>query len=373
MLASSAALSTARRTFAHQYMKRTFGSRGGRGGGGGGNYYKASRHDDGGAKSNAAPSRGPPVSLPPAPEALAVELTLRFDERALGIEAFLRTGAPFSGIIKSRFSDFQVNEIAESGRTVQLTNTDIPAEEIAAAAAAAVAAAQLHAAKTASAPVDLTPAVAALVAIGGDAVGADFAHWFRQHEAIRLAEQIRTATDSVASANADAAARDATTPPELFSFPSTLDKAARTAVHGVFRQHLPLLASDFKDGCVIVRFLKRNERPDARRGRAHDATGGAKGAGGGDGSAAAKFLQFVLYKENKDTSTAIATLARALHTRPQYFSFAGTKDKRAQTSQLVTCTARGMTARRLLQVCWPIKRVSWLAGFAHLMGKQLFY
>jgi tRNA pseudouridine13 synthase len=78
----------------------------------------------------------------------------------------------------------------------------------------------------------------------------------------------------------------------------------------------------------------KNERPQVRRSR--------------EENAATKVLQFVLYKENRDTMAAVSTIAKQLYLKPHAFAFAGTKDKRGQTSQLVTCAARGMTARKVL-------------------------
>lgn len=49
-----------------------------------------------------------------------------------------------------------------------------------------------------------------------------------------------------------------------------------------------------------------------------------------------KFLQFTLYKEGMDLNAAISSIARKLRMRTRAFSYAGTKDKRAITSQLVT-------------------------------------
>jgi tRNA pseudouridine13 synthase len=48
------------------------------------------------------------------------------------------------------------------------------------------------------------------------------------------------------------------------------------------------------------------------------------------------FLQFVLYKQNIDTPSAIAAICRATGLKDKTFGYAGTKDKRAVTTQLVT-------------------------------------
>lgn len=62
----------------------------------------------------------------------------------------------------------------------------------------------------------------------------------------------------------------------------------------------------------------------------------------------AKFLRFVMKKENVDTIDAVHTIARRLRMPPKSFSYAGSKDKRACTTQAV-----------VVRNCDPAK----LAGF----------
>lgn len=50
-----------------------------------------------------------------------------------------------------------------------------------------------------------------------------------------------------------------------------------------------------------------------------------------------EFLHFVLQKNDWSTVDAIKEIANALHTTPKRFNFAGTKDKKAVTTQLVSC------------------------------------
>ncbi|CAK7274221.1 multisubstrate pseudouridine synthase 7 [Sporothrix epigloea] len=49
-----------------------------------------------------------------------------------------------------------------------------------------------------------------------------------------------------------------------------------------------------------------------------------------------KYLHFTMYKENKDTMEAISFLARMLKVKSSSFGFAGTKDRRAATTQRVS-------------------------------------
>lgn len=58
---------------------------------------------------------------------------------------------------------------------------------------------------------------------------------------------------------------------------------------------------------------------------------------------------FVLYKENKDTMDAIHNLAASINARPSSFSYAGVKDRRAATSQLVSSWR--LEPKRLIAAC----------------------
>lgn len=60
------------------------------------------------------------------------------------------------------------------------------------------------------------------------------------------------------------------------------------------------------------------------------------------------YCHFVLYKENKDTMSAVNFIADLLHVRPHIFTYAGTKDKRAVTVQKIC--AKGLDTRKLSSV-----------------------
>lgn len=91
--------------------------------------------------------------------------------------------------------------------------------------------------------------------------------------------------------------------------------------------------------------------PSASSNRARaGGRGGANGNGGGDNRRESrasrkankavegngKYLHFTMYKENKDTIEAINFLARMLKLKSANFGFAGTKDRRAATTQRVS-------------------------------------
>jgi tRNA pseudouridine13 synthase len=63
-----------------------------------------------------------------------------------------------------------------------------------------------------------------------------------------------------------------------------------------------------------------------------------------------KFIHFVLQKCDWSTSYAIREIAKKLHTSPKRFSYAGMKDKRALTTQLVSAQGIDLERIRLLNV-----------------------
>lgn len=67
-----------------------------------------------------------------------------------------------------------------------------------------------------------------------------------------------------------------------------------------------------------------------------------KGAGRVHAEGEGDYLHFTIYKENRDTMDAVRQLARCLYLKPQNFVFAGTKDRRAATTQ--RCSVRGVKA-----------------------------
>ncbi|EOD17688.1 hypothetical protein EMIHUDRAFT_243837 [Emiliania huxleyi CCMP1516] len=83
--------------------------------------------------------------------------------------------------------------------------------------------------------------------------------------------------------------------------------------------------------------LDTHERDAARARVEARARKRQKGGGRGGGSAGShRYLEFTLYKENRDTLHAILQLAQSLHVSQNLFTFAGTKDRRAVTAQRVS-------------------------------------
>ncbi|CAL4908998.1 unnamed protein product [Urochloa decumbens] len=243
-------------------------------------------------------------------------------EAEAGISCFASSLPGFRGVLKHRYSDFIVHEVARDGTVVKLTSFDLPTEcvdvkeeEKAAPAADA----------------DHSQALESFRALCGDA----------DCDALRgLLERVAAGGDSDVS-------------PVILS--PDADKAHRSDVHNFFKKNFKFLVTDtveHSDGvqrCIRVRL--------------GSAGGGGRGGGGGGrgrkrknmggsdwrddrpfdsrGSSnwsdnVGKFLRFHLYKENKDTQEALGVIGKMLGLQPRSFGFAGTKDKRAVTSQQVT-------------------------------------
>ncbi|XP_048239142.1 pseudouridylate synthase 7 homolog [Haliotis rufescens] len=116
---------------------------------------------------------------------------------------------------------------------------------------------------------------------------------------------------------------------------AALDKEARTKMHKAIKSLFPSLNSNTveEDGQKMLRITKmkadQRTRPEWKPSRGN-------------------YCRFVLYKENKDTMDAINLISRLARLKTQLFSYAGTKDKRAKTSQEIT--AFRVTANKLQAV-----------------------
>ncbi|KAJ3160156.1 hypothetical protein HDU86_000992 [Geranomyces michiganensis] len=308
---------------------------------------------EGGAKAEAA--AGAPGDRDVGDEASAVAAwnTERkmLCEADVGITEYVSPEIPgFTGILKTRFTDFQVNEVTLDGQIVHLVSTEVP--EVPAAAVA----------EPAGPPVE-----------ANEDVG------FEQLEAlIKDASVIARLKDLVAQikavqqqpgAQGDSLPNDepSTPPPPPPPQPEMMSvnipaKETRTQIHACVRQHFgSLLETQGAEG--EVRFLMMgggDTRGDSRGGgggKGKNRRGGRGGGGGGGGgwnkprggkpdwdAYGGQYTEFTLYKENVDTMTAISKLSGMMKLRSKAFSYAGSKDKRAATTQKVA-VSRVLPAR----------------------------
>nr|CAB3461024.1 unnamed protein product [Digitaria exilis] len=243
-------------------------------------------------------------------------------EAEAGISCFASSLPGFRGVLKHRYSDFIVHEVARDGTVVQLTSFDLPTECVDVKEEEKAAP---------SADADHSQALELFRALCGDAD----------------CDALRDFLERVAAGG------DGDVSPVILS--ADADKAHRSEVHNFFKKNFKFLVTDtveHTDGvqrCIRVRLGSGagGARGGGGRGRGRK----RKNMGGSDwrddrpfdsrGSSnwsdhVGKFLRFHLYKENKDTQEALGVIGKMLGLQPRSFGFAGTKDKRAVTSQQVT-------------------------------------
>ena len=110
------------------------------------------------------------------------------------------------------------------------------------------------------------------------------------------------------------------------------DKESRTKVHQIIRKYLPAAvdseALEVKGNKFIRLVAKHRLKKSGKQDSRHRSPQWPAGLG--------DYLQFTLLKENVDTMSAASVLSRHLHMRVDAVKYAGTKDKRAVTSQRCT-------------------------------------
>ncbi|KAI0847891.1 pseudouridine synthase [Daldinia vernicosa] len=127
------------------------------------------------------------------------------------------------------------------------------------------------------------------------------------------------------------------------------DKAQRSRVHSEIRRIFggKLDTATDSDGSIKATVVTRGNQQWGNRSRndrsRNDRSRNERSRNSGqDGSQDqdGKFLHFTLYKENRDTMDAIGQIARFLNLKPAFFGIAGTKDRRAVTTQRVSMRRR---------------------------------
>ncbi|KAJ1449045.1 pseudouridine synthase [Pelagophyceae sp. CCMP2097] len=229
-------------------------------------------------------------------------------EADVGIGGFTTDTGAIDCVFRERFSDFIVHELDLDGKTVRLTDLAAPLVSDDADGTA-----------QSSKVVDDSTLDELVVLCGGD-------------DALRL--QLRELLT----------AEGATT--ETVVLPAAADKATRKAVHQFVGKRLTALAADTVEdasgavpGLVCVRLWKAGSKK-----RKHDAATEKeprKKSTPLDRRSAwprhrADFIRFAVYKENLDTMKAAEAIASIVHTKVGNVGYAGTKDRRAVTTQWMT-------------------------------------
>lgn len=248
-------------------------------------------------------------------------------ERKLGISEYMSPDAKgFSAVVKARYSDFIVREVREDGVIAKLTSRDIPKDmntptENEAKAEAGPSESIIENKTTTTSHDDWTALTSHLAGmIKGDAT---------------CAENVITMLQAH-NAKQDIDKKFVTLP--------SLDKAERKSIHNWIRESLsPYARADTVDGRIRIWHIRfEKEMPNYenfskdRKRQGNDSRNQPNNKRNKKSwpEGRPEFLQFVLYKENIDTTTATKELSRK--GSKARIGYAGMKDKRGVTAQFCT-------------------------------------
>lgn len=222
-------------------------------------------------------------------------------ELDVGISEYINDSKGFSGIIKARFSDFQVNEIGLDGETVKLTFIEIPKE---------------FASNTNS---DL--------AVDYKTLNNPLKH-VTNNQWDEIISLLTLPEEKVVTLNV-----------------TNMGKEDRREIHQtintVFKNQITGTTIS-KDGENLIQFKKhlKGDTNDTRTRWPSDI---------------GEYVHFLVFKESMDTLEAIYKIADSLKMRASLFTYAGVKDRRAKTTQWVC--VRKVDPNRLLKATKRIKNL----------------
>ncbi|XP_076620434.1 pseudouridine synthase 7 isoform X1 [Colletes latitarsis] len=198
----------------------------------------------------------------------------RLKECNVGITEFIGDKG-FFGIIKERYTDFHVNEISFDEQIAKLTNQNIPTD------------------------VEENESLEDLKEIVSDTI------W----------NQLQTLKDPGSSS----IEIDAT----------NLDKDQRRAIHTIAKKITNVISQTINKENKKIMMILPNNKDNITHNLREDNRVDWKKRGG-------EYCYFVLHKVNMDTMDALNQLAMNLRMKPNNFGYAGTKDRRAWTTQWVS-------------------------------------
>lgn len=234
-------------------------------------------------------------------------------EATVGITQFTTHTAGVRGILKQRYSDFVVREVTSNGTVLKLHSTDGKELE------------SKHFPKnkpdnssTEEIRAKIDEFIIKLSTIESFAVGSGAEDMIASTRCF-----LEKCADKCDDMDADLVAFECTSKP------------LRTEMHSLIKQLLPSLveADTFQtEGTSRLRFKAKHKYAKGRTDPTRRIDAWPKGLG--------DYLQFTLLKENIDTMNAASVIQRHLRARPGSVEYAGTKDKRAITTQLCTMYRR---------------------------------
>ncbi|KAH8360309.1 hypothetical protein KR200_001479 [Drosophila serrata] len=218
-------------------------------------------------------------------------------ENQVGITEFTNPDAPgFTGILKSRFSDFHVNEIDSEGKVLELNDLTVP--------------------KVAIEPVDPQ----------------DLEKWRKELESV-IGDEVWQEIADLAEAKLDPKIEQ-----KVEIDVSSLDKEKRGQVHQLVKQlYTGKLVSTTIGQQQPAKPPPAEDQTEQQEPLLEKKTIRILKPKGGRGDKRwnfpAEFVSFLVHKTNLVTSDIASTLASRLFMRPSQVNYAGIKDKRAKTTQ----------------------------------------
>ncbi|QPH01604.1 hypothetical protein C2857_005807 [Epichloe festucae Fl1] len=232
----------------------------------------------------------------------------------------------WTGDMRVRFSDFQVNEIGENGSVIHLRTIGLENDNKKPAQPSQTPGASepkekpsnkdAHNTKSQDEPsvIEIAPEdITALENLSSQQFAQDLVQLFNGGNG-PTGEQPKTATSEILD-----------------------DKAKRAQLHGEVRRifNSRLETTTGPEGAIVASYVaprKSSKKSRGPRGRPDDEPIG-------------QYLRFTLYKDNRDTMDAVSQISRLLRVKPQVIGYAGTKDRRASTTQ--RCSIRYQRKRAM--------------------------
>ncbi|KAI1268679.1 pseudouridine synthase [Xylariaceae sp. FL1019] len=283
-------------------------------------------------------------------------------EQRLGIIHYVSNKErSWSGQMRTRYTDFQVHEISNDGEVVHLNDFVNNAREMARTSSqAAVPQPTVQKPTQASEP-EIAASKAEVVAsehaqtdpeaeITQTEGASRPKEYVSESDKQALVELVgETVTDDLISLNERICLLSRPLPKSgaVVKIPAIGDKAQRSRVHEQVRRVFEgrIETVTLSDGSIKATQSRGSGRQGGGgRGASSGGRNNRQNPGNGQGQRQAPgegpFLHFTLYKENRDTMDALNHMGKILKIPAKFFGVAGTKDRRAVTSQRVSIKNR---------------------------------
>ncbi|KAI0395317.1 pseudouridine synthase [Xylariaceae sp. FL0594] len=276
-------------------------------------------------------------------------------EKRLGITHFVSTRKHgWSGQTRTRYTDFQVNEITKDGEVVHLKDFFNNSRELARAAGPKSAQPSSDSQGPPQAGTQGTPAdgdqratkteESASTVPSTEKSDASTAE-VTKADKTALADLVGQAATDELVAFYDKIRQDSAGSRKIqgdVSIPTIEDKARRSQVHReirrIFNGKIDTVTGP--DGSIKATAARGGSGQRGNRSTNNGGRNSRQNAAHGTNGTNGPYLHFSLYKENKDTMDALSHMAKVLRIHPKAFGAAGTKDRRAVTVQRVSVKGR---------------------------------